>query len=146
MALLRASSTKMGVRAEQEESSWGRRSNCIVAPFIGKDGRERDKGNLERNRHRRGALIYIPRKKKRTPREELWGGAIVAINGDRRNCRGGGETVCDASALGKEGERTCRGRRLASSTLGKMRMRAQGAEKPIGGEVASWWPVIFPQS
>ena len=59
MALLRASSTKMGVRAEQEESSWGRRSNCIVAPFIGKDGRGRDRRNLERNRHRRGALIYI---------------------------------------------------------------------------------------
>jgi hypothetical protein len=92
-----------------------------------------------------GCDIYIPGKKKRTPREELWGGAIVAINGDRRNCRGGGETVCDVSALGKEGERTCRGRRLASSTLGKMRRRAQGAEKPIGGEVASWWPVIFPQ-
>jgi hypothetical protein len=95
-----------------------------VAPFISKDGRGRDRENLEGNRYRRGALIYIPGKKKRTPKEELWGGAIVAINGDRRNCRGGGETVCDASALGKKGERTCRGRRLASSTLGKMRRRA----------------------
>jgi hypothetical protein len=133
VALLRASSTKMGVRAEQEESSGGGgggggvgggRGQSLVAPFISKDGRGRDRENLEGNRYRRGALIYIPGKKKRTPKEELWGGAIVAINGDRRNCRGGGETVCDASALGKKGERTCRGRRLASSTLGKMRRRA----------------------
>jgi hypothetical protein len=43
----------MGVRAEQEESSWGRRSNCIVTPFIGKDERGRDRGNQgRRNIHR----------------------------------------------------------------------------------------------